>query len=131
MWFWGLPRWWLATLLPRDLGSTCFLLIWFAGGIQSLGWWPLPPASSRPSLSQSAISLTLSNSLPHFFFFEMSLPCNIIYMLSSILKDLCDYIGPGLSRIIASSQGQLFRYINHGDVTYSLGTIVHNTRLHI
>ena len=79
----------MATLLPRDLGSTCYLLIWIVGRIQRLGWWPLPPASSRPSLSQSAISLTLSNALPLvFFFFEMSLPCNITYMLSSILKDL-------------------------------------------
>ena len=71
--------------------------------------------------------------LCHFFFFEMSLPCNITYMLSSILKDLCDYIGPGLhwTWIIVSSQGQLFRYINLGDVTYGMGTIVHNTRLHI
>ena len=131
MWFWGLPRWWLAVLLPRDLGSTCFLLVWIVGRIQSLGRWPLPPASSRPSLSQSAISDSLQFSSTLFFFFEMSLPCNIIYMLPSILKDLCDYIGPGSSWIIASSQGQLFRYINHGDVTYSMGTIVHNTRLHI
>ena len=74
--------------------------------------------------------LSQIDSLP-LFFFEMSLPCNIIYMLSSVLKDLCDYIGPGSSRIIASSQGQLFRYINNGDETYSMGTIVHNTRLHI
>ena len=93
----------------------------------------MAPASSK--LKAKSFSVChLSDSLQcssTIFFFEMSLPCNITYMLSSILKDLCDYIGPGLSRIIVSSQGQLFRYVNLGDVTYGMGTIVHNTRLHI